>query len=100
MKSLFIISTLYLIYIMLRQPPVATTYDRSKDSFKYEVYLLGPCFLVGVLTAHEWNAAEVLWTVSIWLESVAIVPQLVLLQSLREVENLTSDFVACMGAYR
>ena len=29
--------------------------------------------------------AEILWTTSIWLESVAIVPQLVLLQQMREV---------------
>lgn len=32
---------------------------------------------------------QVLWTTSIWLESVAIVPQLVLLQQMREVPGRT-----------
>ena len=32
--------------------------------------------------------------------SVSILPQLVLLRHVREVENLTSDFVGTMGAYR
>lgn len=73
--------------------------------------MLGPCFLLGLLCTEEYSIAEVLWTTSIWLESVAIVPQLVLLQQMREaqgsdfrlsaaaqVENLTSQFVATMGA--
>mmetsp|Transcript_79918 Transcript_79918/g.231989 ORF Transcript_79918/g.231989 Transcript_79918/m.231989 type:complete len:223 (-) Transcript_79918:87-755(-) len=100
MKSLFIISTFYLIYIMRFQPPVATTYDREKDRFKHEVYLLPPAILLGIVTAHEWTLPEVMWTASIWAESVAIIPQLLLLQRMREVENLTSDFVGAMGAYR
>mmetsp|Transcript_123968 Transcript_123968/g.246842 ORF Transcript_123968/g.246842 Transcript_123968/m.246842 type:complete len:225 (+) Transcript_123968:87-761(+) len=100
MKSLFIISTVYLIYIMRHQPPVATTYDRSKDNFKHELYILPPCFVIAVLTAHEWAIPEVMWTASIWLEALAIYPQLVLLQHQREVENLTSNFVGAMGAYR
>mmetsp|Transcript_89415 Transcript_89415/g.154796 ORF Transcript_89415/g.154796 Transcript_89415/m.154796 type:complete len:219 (-) Transcript_89415:103-759(-) len=100
MKSLFIISTLYLIYLMWHQPPVATTYDREKDSFKHEIYLVPPSFILGFLTAHEWTVADIFWTVSIWLESVAIYPQLHMLQQVREVENLTSNFVGAMGLYR
>jgi len=101
MKSAFIISTIYLVYMMRhKQGPVASTYDREKDSFKYELYLLPPACLLGIITAHEWSIPELLWTVSIWLESVAIVPQLLLLQRIREVENLTSNFVGAMGLYR
>merc|ERR1712066_162536 len=82
------------------KPPIATTYERSHDSFPYELYLLGPCALLGLVTTEEYTIPEVLWTVSIWLESIAIYPQLVLLQQVREVENLTSNFVGAMGAYR
>merc|ERR1712151_592576 len=49
MKIIFIISTIYLIYLMRCKPPIATTYERSNDSFQYELYLLGPCLLLGVL---------------------------------------------------
>eukprot|EP00747_Dinoflagellata_sp_TGD_P196296 gnl/TRDRNA2_/TRDRNA2_66204_c0_seq1.p1 gnl/TRDRNA2_/TRDRNA2_66204_c0~~gnl/TRDRNA2_/TRDRNA2_66204_c0_seq1.p1 ORF type:complete len:218 (-),score=30.02 gnl/TRDRNA2_/TRDRNA2_66204_c0_seq1:107-760(-) len=100
MKIIFITSTLYLIYLMRVKPPVATTYDRTADSFQYEVYCLGPCAILALLTTDEYALSELLWTMSIWLESVAILPQLILLQSIREVENLTSDFVGTMGAYR
>eukprot|EP00435_Cladocopium_sp_Y103_P027306 s766_g6.t1 len=100
MKVVFITATIYLIYLMRVKPPISQTYERSTDKFQYEIYLLGPCFLLGILCTEEYSIAEVLWTTSIWLESVAIVPQLVLLQQMREVENLTSQFVATMGAYR
>eukprot|EP00913_Durusdinium_trenchii_P032666 g30575.t1 len=100
MKVVFITATIYLIYLMRVKPPISQTYERSTDKFQYEIYLLGPCFLLGILCTEEYSVAEVLWTTSIWLESVAIVPQLVLLQQMREVENLTSQFVATMGAYR
>merc|ERR1719190_4612 len=40
------------------------------------------------------------WTFSIFLESVSIMPQLMMLQAQQEVENLTSNFVGAMGAYR
>ncbi len=100
MKSLFIISTLYLVYIMRFQPPVATTYDKEKDAFPYQLYFVPPAVLLGLVTAHEFTVSEILKTTSIWLESVAIVPQLLMLQKMREVENLTSDFVGTMGAYR
>lgn len=41
-----------------------------------------------------------MWTFSIYLEAVAIVPQLILLQRYGEVENLTSNYVVLLGAYR
>merc|ERR1719409_771423 len=65
MKCMFIMSTFYLIYLMRYEPPVATTYDREKDSFRYEQFLLPPCFLLGILTTHEWTAPELMWTISI-----------------------------------
>merc|ERR1712203_1181213 len=100
MKVVFLTGTFYLIYLMRYKPPISQTYERSTDSFQYEIYLLGPCCVLGLISTEEYTIPEVLWTISIWLESVAIIPQLVLLQQMREVENLTSQFVAAMGAYR
>merc|ERR1719230_1373274 len=85
---------------MRYKAPISQTYDRSTDSFQYELYLLPPCFVLGLICTDEYTIPDILWSSSIWLESVAIVPQLVLLQQIREVENLTSDFVFTMGAYR
>ena len=41
-----------------------------------------------------------LWVFSIYLEALAIVPQLITLQRYREVENLTGNYVFFLGAYR
>lgn len=47
-----------------------------------------------------YSIQEILWAFSIYLESVAILPQLFLLQRTGEVEILTSDYIAALGAYR
>eukprot|EP00747_Dinoflagellata_sp_TGD_P048333 gnl/TRDRNA2_/TRDRNA2_145553_c0_seq2.p1 gnl/TRDRNA2_/TRDRNA2_145553_c0~~gnl/TRDRNA2_/TRDRNA2_145553_c0_seq2.p1 ORF type:complete len:218 (+),score=26.84 gnl/TRDRNA2_/TRDRNA2_145553_c0_seq2:69-722(+) len=100
MKLIFMTTTIYLVHLMHARSPYKTTYDRGVDSFRYELYLLGPCLLLGVLFCEEYYFTDICWSTSIWLESVAIIPQLTLLQQAREVENITSDFVGCMGAYR
>jgi len=100
MKVVFISSTAYLIFLMRFKPPISQTYDKTADSFPYKLYFVPLCGLLAVLTTESYNPFEVLWTFSIWLESVAIFPQLYLLQRLREVENLTSHYVVCMGLYR
>lgn len=100
MKVIFITASVYLVYQMRMKPPICQTYERETDNFAYELYFLGPCLLLGGIFAEEYTIPEMLWTASIWIESVAIVPQLVLLQKTREVENLTADFVGFMGAYR
>jgi ER lumen protein retaining receptor len=43
---------------------------------------------------------EVLWATSIYLESVAILPQQIMLRRLGIVENITANYVASLGAYR
>merc|ERR1712232_996722 len=48
----------------------------------------------------HFDIIELLWTFSIYLESIAIIPQLILLQRYREVENLTGNYIFFMGAYR
>lgn len=40
---------------------------------------------------------QVLWTFSIFLEAVAILPQLVLLQRTRNIDNLTGQYVFLLG---
>ena len=44
--------------------------------------------------------SQLLWVFSIYLESLAIIPQLIMLQRYREVENLTGHYVFFLGAYR
>lgn len=41
-----------------------------------------------------------LWSFSIWLESVAILPQLFIIQRTGEAENITTHYLFALGAYR
>ena len=42
---------------------------------------------------------QVMWTFSLYLEAVAILPQLVLLQRTRNIDNLTGQYVLLLGYY-
>lgn len=43
---------------------------------------------------------QVLWTLSIYLEAVAILPQLFLVSKTGEAETITSHYLFCLGSYR
>merc|ERR1719203_80329 len=60
MKVVFITISLYLVWLMRCKAPICQTYERSKDCFQYEVYLLGPCFLLGLICTEEYTIGEVL----------------------------------------
>lgn len=97
MKVVFIASslgTLYLMYVKFR-----ATYDHNHDSFRIE-FLLIPCVLLGLLINHDFTVMEVLWTFSIYLESVAILPQLFLVSKTGEAESITSHYLFALGSYR
>lgn len=43
---------------------------------------------------------QILWTFSIYLESVAILPQLFMISKTGEAESITSHYLFCLGIYR
>merc|ERR1712126_16300 len=107
MKILFIAATVYLIYLMRKKTPICMTYDKEADGFNY-LYICGGVAVLALLTSGRIRDSagyldyfiHYLVTFSIWFESLAVLPQLKLLQQLRDVENLTSHYVAAMGLYR
>jgi len=99
LKVLFIGASGAIVY-MLRFKVERSANDAEVDAFPVQ-YLLGPCALMGLLVNQDHSSPfEMVWAFSIYLEAVAILPQLFLLQKLGEVENLTSHYVAALGAYR
>jgi len=75
------------------------TYDPSLDTFRVE-FLVGPALLLGLIFNYGFNLSEILWSFSIWLESVAIFPQLFMLQRTGEAETITTHYIAALGIYR
>lgn len=66
------------------------------------VYLAGPIFLVALLFHPSLNTdflSDVAWTYAMYLESVAVIPQLYMFQKQANgvVELLTAHFVAALG---
>lgn len=63
-------------------------------------YLAGPCFILACIFHYDLRPTEILWSFSIFLEAVAILPQLFLLQRTGEAETITTHYLAALGAYR
>ena len=58
------------------------TYDSNHDTFRVELLLI-PVAALSLLVNHEFSVMEVLWAFSIYLEAVAILPQLFMVSKVR-----------------
>jgi len=96
-KLLFLASSGYTIYVMTTA--YKPTHDPNLDTFRVQ-YLLGGSLVLAVLFPYYYTPAEILWAFSIWLESVAILPQLFLLQRTGEAETITTHYLFALGSYR
>ncbi|XP_003487151.1 ER lumen protein-retaining receptor [Bombus vosnesenskii] len=97
MKIIFIATsyvTVFLMYVKFK-----ATYDHNHDTFRIE-FLILPTSVLALLINNEFTIVEVLWTFSIYLESVAILPQLFLVSKTGEAESITSHYLFALGSYR
>lgn len=97
MKVIYILcayATVYLIYVKFK-----ATYDHNHDTFRAE-FLVVPVGGLAFLVNHDFTPLEILWTFSIYLESVAIMPQLFMISKTGEAESITSHYLFCLGGYR
>ncbi|EYC00461.1 hypothetical protein Y032_0115g481 [Ancylostoma ceylanicum] len=97
MKVFFLatsIGTVYLMWVKFK-----ATYDRNNDSLRIE-FLVIPAAILALLINHEFTVMEVMWTFSIYLESVAIMPQLFMLSRTGNAETITAHYLFALGSYR
>lgn len=106
MKIFFITSTGYILYLIKVQYRYAyithayrTRHEADIDSIRLEWLLGGPAILA-LLFHYKFTFKEILWAYSIFLEAVAILPQMFLLQRLGEAETITTHYIFALGAYR
>lgn len=97
MKVVFMGASLATVFLMFAK--FRATYDRNHDSFRIE-FLIIPTIILSLLINHDFTVLEVLWTFSIYLESVAILPQLFLVSKTGEAESITSHYLFALGSYR
>ncbi|XP_043917911.1 ER lumen protein-retaining receptor 3-like [Protopterus annectens] len=97
MKVIFLTAsyaTVYLIFLKFKG-----SYDRENDSFRVE-FLLVPVAGLSFLENYDFTPLEILWTFSIYLESVAILPQLFMISKTGEAETITTHYLFFLGLYR
>ncbi|KAG2463633.1 ERD23 protein, partial [Polypterus senegalus] len=87
-------ATVCLIYIPFRE-----SYDKGNDTFRVELLLI-PVVGLSFLKNYTFNPLEILWTFSIYLESVAILPQLFMITKTGEAESITTHYLFFLGLYR
>ena len=100
MKVIFITASLSIVYIIRFGVPHKDSYNKEDDAFPSQ-YLIVPALLLGVVINQDHKSLfEIIWAFSIYLEAVAILPQLFMLQKQGGAESLTSHYVMLLGLYR
>ena len=90
MKVIFITASLSIVYVMRFGLPHRETYNKEDDAFPTQ-YILVPALLLGITVNQDHSSPfEMIWAFSIYLEAVAILPQLFMLQKQGGAESLTS----------
>lgn len=103
-----------ILICVLVKTKLSSTYDEEGDKFGNNwllpnmfgaVYLLVPCFLVACIVHPKLNQnflTDTSWTTAVYLESLAIVPQLYMFQKskVKMVDEWTSHFVFSIGLSR
>lgn len=100
MKLIFLGSSWATVYMIFAK--FKPTHDRIHDVFQ-PVAVVAPCAILALGVAIftvGFDLMEILWIFSIYLESVAILPQLWMIQKTGEAETITSHYLAAMGSYR
>lgn len=96
-KILYIAISLTTCYLIFGR--FNATYDRKNDTFWIEMLII-PAFVLVCFYNHNSDPLELLWTFSIYLESVAILPQLVLVWKIGKVDSTIWCYLVALCSYR
>lgn len=97
MKIFFITTSIYTVYLMTNKYPKRIR--ENTDTFPLKYILLAATVLSLIFT-NAYSVREVTWSFSIWLEALAIIPQLYMLQKTGSAENITTHYIFALGVYR
>jgi ER lumen protein retaining receptor len=102
MKIFYILLTSAIVYTIIFREPAKSTYSASQDDWpSHYIKILGPCLILALFLFtinDDWMGY--LWTFSIFLESVAFLPQLIMFRKDRNMQVLVRCFIALRGIYR
>lgn len=104
-SSLFCLAYFWLFLLMKISPSRRSVCNFVSHFLFFIFFRKAGIFITWVTMFHlfilmrffEWIGGQVMWTFSLYLEAVAILPQLVLLQRTRNIDNLTGQYVFFLG---
>ncbi|KAI0028635.1 ER lumen protein retaining receptor-domain-containing protein, partial [Vararia minispora EC-137] len=98
MKMSFLISSVYVVVLM--HIVSRRTNERGFSEHFHSRYLIAPCVLLAALFNYGWTVPEILWSFSIWLEAVAIIPQLSIIHRTGEASKAIKFSLHALTIYR
>ena len=80
--------------------PYKDTYDRVKEDKFPHYYLIIFAFFMTLIIHRSFQPKHFIWSFSLWMESVAVFPQITILQESGRAEKFTAHYLATLGSYR
>uniref|UniRef100_A0AC34QIQ4 ER lumen protein-retaining receptor n=1 Tax=Panagrolaimus sp. JU765 TaxID=591449 RepID=A0AC34QIQ4_9BILA len=96
-KILFMLLTLGAVYSILVK--FRKTYDLKHDTFPFYLLII-QSMVVAMYFTNDYSTIEVLWTFSIHLEVVALIPQVWMCYKSKKAETAAVYYVMALGLYR
>lgn len=100
MKILFISITIYILYLIHFSSDIHKTYDREKNDPCPIKYIPLVALVLTIIINRGWNPLKFLVSYSLWLESLAIIPQISILVKDKGTEKFMAHYLASLGFYR
>lgn len=91
---------------MLRSFSVSGGSIKNSSSMPLQLPQLQACPITASAPIHPLHSnrcnygLQILWQASIYLEAVAILPQLTVIIRTQNIDNLTGNYIALLGSYR
>ncbi|KAJ7460298.1 ER lumen protein retaining receptor-domain-containing protein [Mycena latifolia] len=99
MKAVYIASAFYVL-ILMRWVYPSTSTPESRMAWQATVVILVSALLISIVFNYHFVLMEILWSFSIALESVCVIPQLILLRETTVPTVITSHYLLALGSYR
>ena len=100
MKILFIGASAFIIFIMRFSKKFSIDYDREKEDNFPHIYLVPFALFMTFLIHKDRTWWGLTWSFSLWLESVAVFPQITIIEKKKGTLAYIAHYLAALGSYR
>ena len=100
MKILFIGASAFILYLMKYNKRYSISYDRIKEDIFPHIYLIPFALIMTLIIHKDWTWWGLTWSFSLWLESVAVFPQITIISKSNGTLAYIAHYLAALGSYR